>query len=517
MDSRIIVVGAGPVGLGLAIELGQRGVRTIVIERYPAPQPVPKGQHLTQRTMEHFHFWGVEEAVRAARPIPPEWGIGGLTAYGTLLGKYHYDWLQRGLVRPFYYTDHERLPQYGTEQALRDRVDQIGDAELLTGWQAESLSQDDAGVTVIAVNRTTGESRRFRADYLAGCDGSRSMVREAAGIPQTQWDHNRLMVLLVFRSVELDRLLRQSFPGKSYFNVLNPALEGYWQFFGRVDTDSTFFFHAPVPSSARDGGFDFAALLQAAAGAEFDVALRYTGFWDLRFAIADTYRAGRIFIAGDAAHSHPPYGGYGINTGFEDARNLGWKLAAVLQRWGGAALLDSYSEERRAVFASTARDFIAKSIETDRAFLARFDPTTDAAAFESEWNARATGASGEVNAFEPNYRSSPIVFGAANAQSGAVGTHEYRAQAGRHLAPVPLPSGTNSYDALGTGFTLFAPGPAEPFARSAAELGIPLAVVPEVSPMHESPMILVRPDQFVAWTGAEPEDAHAILRRAAGY
>jgi 2-polyprenyl-6-methoxyphenol hydroxylase and related FAD-dependent oxidoreductases len=114
--AEIVIVGAGPVGLGLAIELGQRGIRCTVVERYTRPQPIPKGQNLTQRTLEHFHFWGAEQQLRAARTIPRDYGIGGMTAYGTLLSGYNYDWLQRELVRPFYFTDNERLPQYATER-----------------------------------------------------------------------------------------------------------------------------------------------------------------------------------------------------------------------------------------------------------------------------------------------------------------------------------------------------------------------------------------------------------------
>jgi 2-polyprenyl-6-methoxyphenol hydroxylase-like FAD-dependent oxidoreductase len=106
-DAQVVIVGGGPVGMGLAIELGQRGIHCVVVERYTSPQPIPKGQNLTQRTMEHFYFWGAEKALRAARTIPREYGIGGLTAYGTLLGNYTYDWLQRELVRPFYFTDNE--------------------------------------------------------------------------------------------------------------------------------------------------------------------------------------------------------------------------------------------------------------------------------------------------------------------------------------------------------------------------------------------------------------------------
>ena len=101
-STQVLIVGGGPVGMGLAIELGQRGIRCTVVERYRELHHVPKGQNLTQRSMEHFHFWGAEQALRAARTIPPEYGIGGLTAYGTLLGDYSYDWLQRDLVRPYY-------------------------------------------------------------------------------------------------------------------------------------------------------------------------------------------------------------------------------------------------------------------------------------------------------------------------------------------------------------------------------------------------------------------------------
>jgi 4-hydroxyisophthalate hydroxylase len=147
-DAEVVIVGGGPVGMGLAIELGQRGVHCVLVERYREPQPIPKGQNLTQRTMEHFHFWGAEAALRAARTIPPSYGIGGLTAYGTLLGPYSYDWLQRDLVQSFYYTANERLPQYATEAVLRRRAAELPAVELIYGWDAQETQQNDAGVTV---------------------------------------------------------------------------------------------------------------------------------------------------------------------------------------------------------------------------------------------------------------------------------------------------------------------------------------------------------------------------------
>jgi 2-polyprenyl-6-methoxyphenol hydroxylase-like FAD-dependent oxidoreductase len=522
-STEVAIVGGGPVGLGLAISLGQRGIRCVLVERSTRPAPIPKGQNLTQRTMEHFHFWGVEAALRAARTIPPEYGIGGMTAYGTLLGEYHYDWLQRELVRPFYFTDNERLPQYVTEAVLRARLAELPAVETVYGWTAEALRQDADGATLELAERDGPGRRTLRAEYVVGCDGARSAVREAAGITQTRNDHDRLMVLLVFKSKGLHELLKR-YPGKSYYNVLHPDLQGYWMFFGRVDLGSTWFFHAPVPAGTTKDSMDFAAYLHRAAGAEFDVAFDHVGFWDLRIALADSYRAGRVLIAGDAAHSHPPYGGYGVNTGFEDAVNLGWKLAAALRGWAGAGLLDSYGEERRPVFASTAADFIGKAIETDRAFLAAHDPSRDRAAFEREWEARRGGARTEVGAFEPHYEGSPIVFGPPGGRSSAVGTHRFEARAGHHLAPLAIAPGRNAFEALGPGFTLLTFAPemaAAPFEAAARALGVPLSVVPcsadETRARYGAAHVLVRPDQFVAWAGETLEPSpDAVLRRATG-
>ncbi|WGD56669.1 FAD-dependent monooxygenase [Bradyrhizobium sp. CB1650] len=509
--------------MGLAIGLGQRGIKTIVVERHAQPQPIPKGQNLTQRTMEHFHFWGAEGPLRAARTIPPDYGIGGMTSYGTLLSGYNYNWLQRELVRPFYFTDNERLPQYATEAVLRQRAAQLPSIDLRYGWTCQDVRLEADGVSLDIVNRD-GMKHSLRADYVVGCDGSRSIVRERAGITQTRSDHDRLMVLLVFRSIELHRLL-EAFPGKSFYSVLHPDLEGYWKFFGRVDLGSTWFFHAPVPADTTADNFDFRRLLHDAAGAQFDIEFEHIGFWDLRFSLADSYRAGRVFVAGDAAHSHPPYGGYGINSGFEDAVNLAWKLAATLQGWAPAGLLDSYDAERRPVFASTARDFIETPIFRDRDFLRRHDPARDRPDFEAAWHERHSGARAEVNAFEPNYEGSPIVFGDAGAVSSAIGSHAYRARAGHHLAPQPLSSGKNVFEELGDGFTLIdlADGAAAAaFQFAAARLHIPLKVIKDTASggreKYEARLILVRPDQFVAYAGDNDETgaSHVLLRAVGG-
>jgi len=262
-------------------------------------------------------------------------------------------------------------------------------------------------------------------------------------------------------------------------------------------------------------------LLHRAAGQAFDLELGHVGLWDLRIAMADRYRAGRVFLAGDAAHSHPPYGGYGINTGFEDARNLGWKLAAVIAGRGGEALLDSYDAERRPVFASTARDFIERYIDKDRQLLERFSPEADADAFREAWQLRAADT-WDVDVFEPNYAGSPIVAAVPGARPSAVGRHEHRARPGHHLSPQPLADGRRADQALSADFTLLTADPAAAvaFERAAARLDVPLAIAPPLGDdavaAYGARSLLVRPDHFVAWAGDDADDAGAILARSLG-
>ncbi len=530
--SQVLIAGGGPVGIGLAIELALRGMRSTVIERHVQIPPIPKGQNLTQRTMEHFRAWGVEQAIRDASPIPVSFGIGGLTAYGMLLSAWHYDWYQRVIVRPYYACDNTRLPQYATEAVLRARASQLPEITLLTGWTVRDLAQHDTGVEVV-IESAGGKRQTLAAPWVVGCDGARSVVRERAGITQTRDDHETRMVLLVFRSKSLNDLIAR-YRGKSFFNVLHPELKGYWQFFGRVDTGEIWFFHSPVPAGTTRDNFNFHQYLESVVGAPFDCSFDHIGFWDLRFEVANQYRAGRVLVAGDAAHSHPPYGGYGINTGFEDARNLGWKLAAVLEGWAGPGLLDSYDLERRPVFESTARDFIRNFIEVDRQFLHDHDPVRDQADFDAAWAERAAGSPAEIQGFEPHYEGSTIVLGPANGGCSAAGTHQFTARPGHHLAPQLGADGADLFDKLGPGYSLLVLGEPDDLHQSeligqwvsaavaaATKSGLPLSVIRDTSAAaskaYGATLVLVRPDAFVAWAG-ESVDAlpERVMSRARG-
>ena len=245
----------------------------------------------------------------------------------------------------------------------------------------------------------------------------------------------------------------------------------------------------------------------------------------MRISVADKYQVGRVFIAGDAAHSHPPYGGFGLNNGLEDAKNLGWKLAAKLKGWGGDALLESYSSERRPIFKETADEFIAARIEEEAEFLARYDPDRDREEFVKAWATLDDFGSSRVMTYEPNYEGSPVVAGPPGGVSSAQGKHAYQARAGHHLTPQPLSSGRDVFEELGPDFSLLAFGAPEKavddFAKAARALNIPLKIIRDdfsaEREKYEARLMLVRPDQYVVWHGnGAPGDVQQLLQKAVG-
>ena len=521
---QVVIVGGGPVGVALAVDLGLRGVDCALVERRREPQRIPKGQNLTQRTVEHFHFWGIADKLRAARVLPPDYPMNGIIAYRSLTDEFWYAPPHRESLNSYYFESNERLPQYRTEAVLRARMAELTNVEARLGWSAQTLEQDRDGVRV-AIAEDGGTGREIlQADYAVGCDGGHSTVRGAIGVERGGKDFDQLMVLAVFRSRELHEKLKR-FPPRSTYRVMHPDLQGYWQFFGRIDVGEGFFFHAPVPADTTRDNYDVHGLLQRVAGFPFACEFDYVGFWDLRIAVADRYQVGRVFIAGDAAHSHPPYGAYGLNNGLDDVANLGWKLAAKLHGWGSDALLASYGEERHPVFRETADDFIAAGIERDREFFARYSPERDRAEFERAWQEHAGRAGPRITTYEPHYEGSPIVFGPPGGKSSAHGSHTFKARAGHHLPPQPLSSGRNVFEELGAGFSLLALDAEAPtvaaFEQAARALGVPLSVIRDSYSggrrAYEARLILVRPDRYVAWTAdAASASAQAVLARAAG-
>jgi 2-polyprenyl-6-methoxyphenol hydroxylase-like FAD-dependent oxidoreductase len=521
---QVVIVGGGPVGVALAVELGLRGISCALVERRREPQRIPKGQNLTQRAMEHLYSWSVADEVRAVRMLPPEYPMSGIVSLRDLNNEYWYAPPLREIVNSYYFQQNERLPQYLVEHVLRKRMLTLDNVESRFGWRAETVEQDAGGVRV-AIVEDGGEGKDIlEGDYVVGCDGGHSTVREQIGIERGGADFDELMVLALFRSTELHEKLKR-FPPRSTYRVLHPDLKGYWQFFGRVDVGEHWFFHSPVPANTTRDNYDFHGLLEKVAGFPFACEFDYVGFWDLRIAVAEQYKKGRAFIAGDAAHSHPPYGGYGLNNGLDDVANLGWKLAARLKGWGGDALLATYTEERQPIFKETAEDFIEAGIQKDAKFLARYSPEKDRAEFERAWQEHAGAAAPRVLTYEPNYEGSSIVFGPPNGVCSAHGDHTFKARAGHHLPPQLLSSGRNVFEDLGEDFTLLAFDAADDavaaFAAAAAALRVPLKVVRDTyrdgRTAYKARLILVRPDRYVAWTSdGAAADASVVIAKAAG-
>jgi 4-hydroxyisophthalate hydroxylase len=524
--SQVIIVGAGPVGVGLAVELGLRGISCALVERRVGMHKIPRGQNLTQRTLERFYFWGCVDELRAQRILPPEVPAAGVTAYKSLMNEYWHIFAGREAVGDYYFQKNDRMPQYLLEGVLRRRLAGIAQVETHFGWAARSVEQDETGVRV-GIENEAGDGARvvLEADYVVGCDGGNSIVREQSGITRGGADFDQVMMLAVFRSRELSAGLNRRYPLMSTYRVLHPALHGYWQFFGRIDKDEGWFFHSPVPKDTTRENFDFAALIHKVAGFEFAIEFDHVGFWDLRVAVANEYRAGRIFIAGDAAHSHPPYGGFGLNNGLEDAANLGWKLAAYLDGWGGEALLRSYDEERRPVFKEIGDELIAARIAWEGELINRHDPDREPEAFKQAWQSLKTDSGPIVLNYEPNYEASPVLYGPPNGVTRARGEYMFKARTGHHLAPRLLSSGRNVFEELGAGFALLAFGVDDsavaPFEAAARARRIPLKVVRDTfaggREDYEARLVLVRPDQYVVWTGdTAAGDPDAIMRRVVG-
>lgn len=521
---QVVIVGGGPVGTALAVDLGQRGVSCALVESRTGMSKIPKGQNLTHRTLEHFYFWGLVDQLRAARVMPRGYPIGEILAYDNLMGEYWHAPAGRELIGDYFFQANDRMPQYQMEMVLRQALTASPNVDVHLGKTVTVVAQDDTTARATMVDDKTGQQETLEADYIVGCDGGHSIVRNQLGVERRGTDFDQLMVLIVFRSRALHEKLER-FPGRSTYRVMRPELKGFWEFFGRIDVGEGFFFHAPVPANTKKDNFDFQGLIEKSVGCPVACEFDHVGFWDLRTAVAQRYRSGRIFIAGDAAHSHPPYGGFGLNNGVEDSVNLGWKLAANLKGWGGDALLSSYDDERRPVFEDIADNFITGRIEEDDRFLSRYSPKSDRAAFEREWALQESDIGNRFRAYETNYEGSRAVCGLQNGVSSAHGKHMAKARAGHHLAPQRLSSGQNVFEELGRDFALLAfdasDQTSEAFAQSAKTLGVPLKIIRDTfkdgREAYEAPLILVRPDQFVAWTGDHaPDDTDALMAKVVG-
>jgi hypothetical protein len=371
-----------------------------------------------------------------------------------------------------------------------------------------------------------GTRETLEFDYLVGCDGGHSLVRSYLNIDRHGATFSSdLLALVVFKSEELDEFLLRHLGPKSTYRAIDPRAEGSWKFLGRVAPDATFFYHGPTEASDRDS-LRVDELLHEFAGFEFEFSESYRGIWDARVRVADAYRHGRVFLAGDAAHTHPPYGGFGVNNGLEDAANLGWKLAGSALGWGGEALLDSYNEERRGVFDELGNKVIASGVDREADFFKQHAPGIDDDRFVELFAELATEMVRDRTVrYVPHYDGSEVVMNAPGRTTGVIGEYSLAALPGRTLSPQKLSSGRNVFEELGPWFTLLdlsaGKGDLSGLLEMADKLEIPVHVIAddanEGRAAYQRVFVMVRPDRFVGWSGDSlPDDVEAFWSTMTG-
>jgi 2-polyprenyl-6-methoxyphenol hydroxylase-like FAD-dependent oxidoreductase len=502
-DLPVVVIGGGPVGLALAMELHHHGVGCTVIEPRPSVSVVrPRAKTTSARTMELFRRWGFAECIRARAPIPVSWSsdvVFCTTAAGAEVTRFT-GTLGLALTGDDLVAEPgQQVGQPVVEQALRDALAELPDVRLRFGSRAIGVNQDRDGVTV-QVEDAGGAASAIRARYAVGADGARSVVRPAIGAVYEGGNAGRPNLSIVFRSVGLGSLI----PDRAVHRwVLNPAAPGV---VGPMDLDDVWWAIATGrPDDDRNA--DPVAIVRAMVGADIDVEVLGTDPWQARSLLATAYQRGRLLLAGDAAHQNPPWGGHGFNTGVGDAVNLGWKLAAVLRGWAPAELLDSYEAERRPVAADTISiaGQNARTLATELASEALMGGPESFAA------ARPAAAETVQRMKHIEFHCLGLVlgygYGRRSAEQTADGSDFHPVAAvGNRLPHHWLAPGDSLYDHLGPGFTVLGADPAVAALVTAADRrGVPVSQVGaelvDTGARYGADVVLVRPDQHIAWLG----------------
>jgi 2-polyprenyl-6-methoxyphenol hydroxylase-like FAD-dependent oxidoreductase len=543
----VAVVGGGPVGMLLALFLDRLGVNSVLFNIEETTRWHPRGSTQGSRTMEHYRRLGLADEVRK-RGLPMDHPTD--VAYFTRFADIELARLAMPSANDVIAQrkdagklDQNPEPIHRGNQMQVERLvfEHLHTRPHITsrfGWRMEKCEQDEDGVTLTARSQA-GEQEVWRAQYLVGCDGGRSDVRKALGIS--------------FRG---EAGLEQRHFGGRWFSSYIRAPELYEKYLGRrkawqywavnpqirstmiaVDGREEFLFR--TQATTADGPPDdkvVADYLRRCTGADVNVEIIGHAPWSAGVAlVAEKFSDRRVLLAGDAVHLFTPTGGFGMNTGVDDAANLAWKLAAMVQGWGGPNLLASYETERMPIALRTteaARQLAANINATD------IDAEIEQATPAGEAARQAAGAM--LAKFKDQFASIGVQLGAryddspvivADVAPPADSFIEYR--------PTSIPggraphawldrehiSGSSLYDRLGPGFTLLRLGPTPPvadaMAGAATRAKIPLTVLDgpdrDIRDLYERNLVLVRPDQHVAWRGNDiPNDSGALLRRLSG-
>ena len=536
MHTPVLIVGAGPVGLALAGDLGWRGIPCTLIEKGDGAIEQPKMDLVGIRTMEFCRRWGIADWVRDA-PYPGDYpqDYVFLTALnGYELGREPFPGRAYEACPPESPQKRERVPQDMFDPILKRFAQSFPCVTLRYHWELTGYDQHANGVRAAVRDPRTGLSETISADYLVGTDGGGSKVREIAGIGMSGNPALTYTTNVIFRCADFPSLHDK---GKGYrFIFVGP--EGTWLTIVAVNGGDRFRMSiVGSPDKVTHTEADIHATLKRAIGREFDYEILSVMRWVRRELVADRYGAGRVFIAGDAAHLNSPTGALGMNTGIQDIVDLGWKLDAVLRGWGGAGLLPSYEIERRPVAirnvtASTEnlrRMLSTRSERPPPPELFQDGPAADAIRKDyGDWFTATMRHEWFMNGFHLGYRydGSPIVCPDGTPQpADETSTYTQTARPGARAPHVWLADGRSTLDLYGRGFVLLRlgadPPSGEGIVAAARAKSLPLDIValgePAVLYAYQRRLVLVRPDGHVAWRdNNEPADAGALIDMVRG-
>ncbi len=532
----VLIVGAGPVGLALAGDLAWRGIECTLVEKSDGVIAQPRMDMVGIRSMEYCRRWGIVPWVESAgynRDYPQDcaW-VTDLNGYE--FGREPFPSPSQEKTPPQSPQKRERCPQNFFDPVLRRFAEQTGRVSFV--YENELTSIEDRGDHVVAklTSAKSGQTRQFEASYVVGCDGGASRVRQALDIPMSGDAVLTYTTNVIFRCDGLEALHTKA-PAYRYIFI---GPEGTWATLVAINGRDQWRFSLVGDDKMRSISEDEARrAIVRAVGREFDFEILSMLPWVRRQLVADQYGKGRVFIAGDAAHLTSPTGGFGMNTGIQDAVNLSWKLTATLQAWGGKHLLATYETEQQPVAVRNVteagdnlkRMLSPRILQPDPAVFDRDGPDIDAA--RREYGARYTEMMkrewfsigihlGYV------YEGSPVVVPDGTPRPpDEVSKYVQTARPGSRAPHVWLEPGRSTLDFFGREFVLLRFGASPPAVDSAVNAakaaGVPLRVVDidhaEAAQLYERRLVLVRPDGQVAWRGdVLPADAAAFIDTVRG-
>ncbi|MHA1108236.1 MAG: FAD-dependent monooxygenase, partial [Alphaproteobacteria bacterium] len=351
-DFPVIIVGAGPVGLALAGDLGWRGIPCLVAEQTDGSIYQPRMDLVSVRTMEFCRRWGIVDDVETS-PYPRDYPQDNIYIVGSLVGGYEVGrWVSPAMDAippiPESPQHRERCPQNMFDPILAKFATSFDSVDLRHRHRFVRYMQESDRVSAMFEDLESGAMREFTARYLVGCDGAGSAVREQAGIGMQGDQALTYTTNIILRCAGFEALHGRK-PGYRFI-IIGP--EGVWATVVAINGRDQW--RMSIVQSSIGGPRELPEseihqAIEKIVGVKFDYELLSVVPWTRRELVAENWRSGRVFICGDAAHVTSPTGGFGMNMGIQDAVDLSWKLAAMIEGWGGEGLLDTYTPERRPV------------------------------------------------------------------------------------------------------------------------------------------------------------------------